>query len=206
VLVYGDDDFPFAIPIVKKGEQWHFDTDAGRSEILARRIGRNELATIQVCLAYVDAQREYGSTDRDGDGLFEYAQKFRSTPGKEDGLYWPSEPGQPESPLGELVADARSEGYAGKPQGSPYHGYLFKLLKAQGPHAEGGAYDYVVRGNMIGGFALVAYPAQYGVSGIMTFVVNHDGVVYSKDLGPNTTKLAAAMTRYDPDSSWKKEE
>ena len=206
VLVYGEDDFPFAIPIVKQGEQWHFDTAAGRSEILARRIGRNELATIQVCLAYVDAQREYASTDRDGDGLFEYAQKFRSTPGKQDGLYWPSEPNQPDSPLGELVADARSEGYAGKAKGAPYHGYLFKLLKGQGPHAAGGAYDYVVRGNMIGGFAMVAYPAQYGNSGVMTFLVNHDGVVYSKDLGPNTAKLAAAMTRFDPDSSWKKEE
>jgi DUF2950 family protein len=206
VLVYGSDDFPFAIPLVKSGEKWHFDAAAGRSEILARRVGRNELSTIQVCLAYVDAQREYGGNDRDGDGLFEYAQTIVSTPGKHDGLYWKTEPNEPESPFGELAAEAQSEGYRGKPKGTPYHGYLFKVLKAQGPHAAGGAYDYVVRGNMIGGFALVAYPAQYGNSGIMTFVVNHDGVVYSKDLGPNTTKLAAAMTKYDPDSTWKKED
>ena len=206
VLVYGDDEFPFPIPLVKTGEQWHFDTAAGRKEILARRVGRNELSTIQVCLAYVDAQREYGSKDRNDDGLFEYAQKFRSSPGKHDGLYWQAEPNQPESPLGELVADARAEGYGGKPAGTPYHGYVFKILTAQGPHAEGGAYSYLVRGRMLGGFALVAYPAQYGNSGIMTFVVNHDGVVYSKDLGPNTARIAASMKRYDPDSSWKKED
>ncbi|MFI5317233.1 MAG: DUF2950 domain-containing protein, partial [Myxococcota bacterium] len=196
----------FAIPLVRKGDQWHFDAAAGRKEILARRVGRNELATIQVCLAYVDAQREYGSKDRNADGLFEYAKKFRSTPGQQDGLYWPAEPNEPESPLGEFVADARSEGYAGKPAGTPYHGYLFKILTAQGPHAAGGAYDYLVRGRMLGGFALVAYPAQYGNSGVMTFLVNHDDVVYSKDLGPDTKKIAAAMKRFDPDSTWKKEE
>ena len=206
VLVYGDDDFPFPIPIVKKGDQWQFDTAAGREEILARRVGRNELSTIQVCLAYVDAQREYASKDRDGDGLFEYARKFRASPGKRDGLYWPTEPNEPDSPLGELVADARSEGYGGKPAGTPYHGYVFKILTAQGPHADGGAFDYIVHGRMLGGFALVAYPAQYGNSGVMTFLVNYDGVVYSKDLGPKTKSIAAAIKRYDPDSTWKKEE
>lgn len=205
ILVYGNDDFPFPVPIMQKDGKWHFDTPAGREEILARRVGRNELSTIQVCLAIVDAEREYASKDRNGDGLFDYAERILSTPGKKDGLYWPSEPNEPESPLGELVADARSEGY-GKKQGAPYHGYYFKILKAQGPHADGGAYSYMVRGRMIGGFALVAYPAQYGNSGIMTFVVNHDGVVHSKDLGPNTAKIASAMTKYDPDQTWKTEE
>ena len=207
VLVYGDDDFPFPVPIVKTGEQWHFDTVAGRDELLARRVGRNELAAIQVCLAYVDAQREFGSVDRDGDGLFEYAQKLISSEGKHDGLYWPTKDGEPESPMGELVAQARSEGYSPKQgSGEPYHGYLYKILTKQGPNAADGAYDYIVHGRMIGGFALVAYPAEYGNSGIMTFIVNHDGVVYSKDLGPNTAKTAGAMTRFDPDKSWKKEE
>ena len=208
ILVYGDDDFPFPIPLVKQGDKWHFDAAAGRHEILARRVGRNELATIQVCLAYGDAQREYASVDRDGDGLFEYAQRFASSsPKSHDGLYWPAEPGQPESPLGDLIADARSEGYRhaeGKRQ--PYHGYLYKILTKQGSHADGGAFDYIVRGNMIGGFALVAYPAEYGVSGIMTFVVNYEDVVFSKDLGANTAKIAGDMTRFDPDSTWKKED
>ena len=208
ILVYGDDDFPFPIPLVKQGDKWHFDAAAGRHEILARRVGRNELATIQVCLAYVDAQREYASVDRDGDGLFEYAQRFASSsPKSHDGLYWPAEPGQPESPLGDLIADARSEGYRyAKGKRQPYHGYLYKILTKQGSHADGGAFDYIVRGNMIGGFALVAYPAEYGVSGIMTFVVNYEDVVFSKDLGANTAKIAGDMTRFDPDSTWKKED
>jgi hypothetical protein len=207
VLIYGDDDFPFPVPLVKQGEKWHFDTAAGKDEIVARRIGRNELAAIQVCLAYVDAQREYASEDRDGDGLFEYAQKLWSSEGKHDGLYWPTKPGEPQSPVGELIAQARSEGYAAKEGGhSPYHGYFYKSLKKQGKNAPGGAYDYVVRGREIGGFALVAYPAQYRNSGIMTFLVSHDGVVYSKDLGPNTAKIAAAMTSFDPDKTWKKEQ
>ena len=207
ILVMGDDDYPFPIPLVKQGEQWSFDTHAGRNEIVARRIGRNELDAIQVCLAYVDAQREYASTDPDGDGLYEYAQHFLSKEGKHDGLFWPSKEGEPDSPLGELIADARAEGYTGK-QGvaRPYHGYLYKILTKQGPHAEGGAYDYLVRGRMIGGFAAVAYPAEYGVSGITTFIVNHDGVVFSKDLGENTAKLGKAITSFDPDSTWHKEE
>jgi hypothetical protein len=206
-LVYGDDDFPFPVPLAKQGDAWHFDTEAGREEILARRVGRNELAAIQVCLAYVDAQRDYASTDRDGDGLFEYAQNMMSSPGKRDGLYWPNQPGEPQSPLGELIADAQSQGYSPQ-QGvrKPYHGYLYKMLLKQGPHADGGAFDYLVRGNMIGGFALAAYPAEYDVSGIMTFVVNYEGVVYSKDLGAKTAKIAGGMTRFDPDSTWKKED
>ena len=207
VLVYGDDDFPFPVPIVKHGDKWSFDVEAGKEEILARRVGRNELAAIQVCLAYVDAQREYASVDRNNDGLFEYAQKLISSPGQHDGLYWPTQDGEPPSPVGELVANARSEGYSIKGGGrEPYHGYLYKSLKRQGKNAPGGAYDYIVRGHQIGGYALVAYPAQYRNSGIMTFVVNHDGAVYSKDLGPNTAKVASAMTSFDPDKTWKKEE
>lgn len=203
-LVYGDDDFPFPAPLVKSGESWHFDSAAGREEVLRRRVGRNELSAIQVCLAYVDAQREYADTDGDKDGLFDYAQKMISTPGKKDGLFWRTEPGEAQSPLGELIAQANAKGYSDKTK--PYFGYYYHILKAQGPHAPGGAYDYVVRGRMIGGYALVAWPAQYGVSGIMTFLVNHDGVVFSKDLGPNSAKLASEMTRFDPDSTWKKEE
>ena len=205
-LIYGDDDFPFPVPLVKSGDAWHFDADAGREEILKRRIGRDELSAIQVCLAYVDAQREYANTDGDRDGLYNYAEKILSTPGKKDGLYWPTKAGQKDSPLGELVAQAQSQGYKYHGKQEPYYGYYYKVLKGQGSHAAGGAYDYMVRGRMIGGFALVAWPAEYGNSGIMTFVVNHDGVVYSKDLGPDTAKLASEMTRYDPDASWKQEE
>jgi len=159
----------------------------------------------------VDAQREYAIKDRDSDMVREYPQKFRSTPGKKDGLYWPAKEGEEQSPLGDLVAKAVREGYGprkpGESQGPrPYHGYYFRILKAQGKNAPGGAYDYMVRGNMIGGFALVAYPAEYGASGVMTFVVNHDGVVYEKDLGKDTAKNASAMTKYDPDKTWKKAE
>ncbi len=206
ILVTGNDDFPFPIPVVKQGEQWRFDTEAGRTEILARRIGRNELDAMQVCLAYVDAQREYASIDRDGDGLYEYAQFFLSRKDKQDGLYWPTKEGEPDSPLGELMVEAQAEGYRGE-QGhqTPYHGYFYKILTKQGPNADGGAYDYMVRGRMIGGFALVAFPAEYGVSGITTFVVNHDGVVFSKDLGEDTAKLGKAMTSFDPDSTWEYE-
>jgi DUF2950 family protein len=207
VLVYGDDDFPFPVPIVKHADKWSFDMAAGKQEILARRVGRNELATIQVCLAFVDAQREYAAVDRDGDGLLEYARNLVSSEGKHDGLYWPTQPGEPPSPMGELIAQARSEGYlVTGGGGEPYHGYLYKSLRKQGKNAPGGAYDYVVHGHQIGGFAAVAYPAQYRNSGIMTFVVSHDGIVYSKDLGPNTAKIASAMTSFDPDKTWKKEE
>jgi len=210
VLVIGQQDWPFPIPVVKRGNGWVFDTEQGREEILNRRIGRNELSTIQVMLAVVDAQREYTMKDVDGDGLLEYAQTFRSDPGKKNGLYWETKPGEALSPLGPVVAQARKEGYvagAGRKAGDrsiPYHGYYFRLLKAQDRNAPGGAYDYVVKGNMIGGFALVAYPAQYNNSGVMTFIVNHDGVVYEKDLGKNTEKSAQTISRFDPDKTWTK--
>jgi hypothetical protein len=201
VLYVGDDDFPFPIPLVPDGPYWRWDTDAGDDELLTRRIGKNELSAIQVCLAYVDAQREYYSR---GAGLLEYAQRLESTKGKHDGLFWETRPGEPESPLGPLVARARAAGYQLPPRSgpAPYHGYLYRILLGQGPDGPGGAYDYVVRGHMIGGFALVAYPATYGVSGIMTFIVNQDGIVYQKDLGPKTTQVANAMKTYNPDQTW----
>ncbi len=208
-LVVGKDDWPFPVPIVKKGETWVFDTMAGKEELLNRRIGRNELNTIQTCLAIVDAEREYAMKDRDNDKLREYAQKFRSTPGKKDGLYWEAKEGEEQSPLGDLAAKAVKEGYTPKKpdQGpQPYHGYYFRILKAQGKNAPDGAYDYVINGKMIGGFALVAYPAEYGASGIMTFIVNQDGVVYEKNLGKETGKKASEMTKFDPDKTWKKVE
>jgi hypothetical protein len=206
-LNIGNDDWPFAIPIAKKEGRWYFDTKAGREEILARRIGQNELSAIQVCLAYVDAQREYALKDRDANGLLEYARKFRSDPGKKNGLYWEAKAGERQSPLGPLFAEAHEKGYNVKAAGGkpiPYYGYYYRILTGQGKNAPGGAYDYIVKGNMIGGFALVAYPAKYEASGVMTFIVNHDGVVYQKDLGKNTEKAAQAMKLFDPDSTWKK--
>jgi hypothetical protein len=205
VLYVGDDEYPLPIPLVPDGPRWFWDTDAGDDEILFRRIGRNELATIQVCLAYVDAQREYYSRSR-GTGILEYAQRLESTKGKRDGLYWETQPGERPSPLGPLVAEARAAGYRRPEPGKrmPYHGYLFRMLLAQGPAAPGGAYDFVVKGHMIGGFALLAYPATYGVSGITTFIVSHDGIVYQKDLGPNTAELANGMKTYNPDKTWTK--
>ena len=206
VLLYvGDDGFPFPIPLVPAGPRWVWDTDAGDDELQSRRIGRNELAVIQVCHAYVDAQRDYYSR---GTGLLQYAQRLDSSRGKRDGLYWETRPGEPESPLGPLVARARAAGYPLPPRGRPhpYHGYFYRILFAQGPDAGGGAYEYLVRGRMMGGFALVAYPATYGVSGIMTFIVNQDGVVHQKDLGPKTTPLANAMRTYNPDPTWTRAE
>ena len=205
VLYVGADDFPFPIPLVPDGPRWLWDTDAGDEELLSRRIGQNELSVIQVCEAYVDAQREYYAR---GTGLLEYAQRLESTRGKHDGLYWDTRPGDPASPLGPLVARARAAGYPLPPRGrpAPYHGYVYRVLLAQGPDAPGGAYDYVVKGHMIGGFALVASPATYGVSGIMTFIVNQDGVVYQKDLGPKTAELANAMKVYNPDKTWARAE
>jgi hypothetical protein len=203
IIHVGKDDWPFPIPLVRYNSGWRFDTNEGREEIINRRIGRNELDVIQVCLAYVDAQREYYQRNPQSDPLLQYAQKFVSTKGKRDGLYWEAKDNEAPSPLGPLAAQARAEGYksgAGKPV--PYHGYYYKILTRQGPNAPDGSYDYTVRGKMIGGFALVAYPAQYGNSGVMTFIVNHDGVVYQKDLGKNTASLAQAMTRFDPDKSW----
>ena len=203
-LTVGSDDFPFAFPLVKKGDRWRFDTAAGIDELDARRIGENELDTIKVLLAIVDAQRDYASEDRDGDGVVTYARKILSSPGKRDGLYWPTKAGEPQSPLGELVARASGEGYrADKKAGpAPFHGYYYRLLKGQGANAGGAPYDYVVRGRAIGGFAVVAYPARYGKSGIMTFIVNQDGKVFQSDLGPETAAKASAMQRFDPGKSW----
>lgn len=203
-LYLGRDDYPFPIPIVSSAGKWWFDTAAGADEILARRIGENELSAIEVMHAYVDAQREYAEADRDGKGV-QYARRLLSSDGKADGLYWPTEEGEPESPLGPLVADARAEGYsARKERPTPYHGYVFRVLTAQGKDASGGARDFVVGGRMIGGFALVAIPAIYGASGIMTFIVNQDGVVYQRDLGPDTAHIAGRMATFDPHPPWER--
>ena len=202
VLIIGQEDWPFPIPLVRKDSTWRFDTAAGREEILYRRIGRNELNAIETCLAYVDAQQEYAQQGVAGNGV--YAQRIASRPGKKDGLYWPAQSSADESPLGELAASAAAEGYRAGQQRAPYHGYYYKILTRQGPNASGGALDYVVRGSMIGGFALVAYPAEYGNSGVMTFLVNHQGNVYEKDLGPNTARIAAGMTAFNPDNTWRR--
>ncbi|MGH7846355.1 MAG: DUF2950 domain-containing protein [Candidatus Binatia bacterium] len=206
ILIVGKQDWPFPIPLVKKGEAWVFDTEKGREEILNRRIGENELNTIQTCLAVVDAQREFALKDRDRTSLLEYAQKFVSDPGRKNGLYWEAKQGEPQSPLGPILTRARGEGYQyqGKPSTtpSPYHGYYYRILTAQGKDAPGGAYSYLVKGKMIGGFAVVAYPAEYGNSGVMTFIVNHDGKVFQKDLGKNTAVIAKSMKEYNPDKTW----
>lgn len=210
VLDIGSDDWPFPIPIVKKCDTWVFDTNAGKEEILNRRIGRDELDTIQAMHGYVDAQHDYIGKDRDGNGFVEFAQKITSSEGKHDGLYWDSKEGEEESPLGPLFGEAAKVGYNLKKkqidQPTPYHGYFYKILKAQGKSAQGGGYDYVVNGKMVLGFALVAYPAKYGSSGIMTFIVNQDDVIYQKDLGKNTEQIVKAMQKYDPDKTWKKAE
>jgi len=205
VLQVGKDEWPFPIPLVKDSTSWRFDTEEGKEEILNRNIGRNELDVIQVCLAYVDAQREYYMRNPQHEALLHYASRFMSTQGKRDGLYWDTPAAEPPSPLGPFLVQARTEGYehtADKP--IPYHGYYYNILTGQGPNAPGGAYDYMVRDQMIGGFAMVAYPAQYGSSGIMTFIVNHDGVVYQKDLGPNTTAIAQSIMQFNPDETWEK--
>lgn len=206
VLVIGDNDYPFPIPLIRRAGKWSFDTEEGRREILYRRIGHNELNTIQVCLAYVDAQDEYADKDRTGAGPGVYAERFISNPGKKDGLYWPTSAGEEESPLGELFAKASKQGYKAGEGRSPYHGYYYKILTKQGPHAPGGAANYVVDGKMIGGFALVAYPAEYRNSGVMTFIVSHAGAVFQKDLGPDTDEIAEKITAFDPDSTWKRAE
>jgi len=202
-IIIGNDHWPFPIPIVKKGEGWMFDTKAGREEVLNRRIGRNELSSIRVCLGYVDAQQEYASTDREQDGIIQYAQKFASDTYRRNGLYWEPAEGEIPSPVGPFAARASAEGYrrAGdKP--TPYHGYYYKILKGQGKSAPGGAYRYVINGHMVAGFALVAWPAEYGVSGVMTFIVNQNGTVYQKDLGPKTEGIVKGMTLYNPDRTW----
>ena len=202
VLIIGQEDWPFPIPLVRKDSAWQFDTAAGREEILYRRIGRNEMSAIQACLAYIDAQQEYAEQGVGGNGV--YAQRIVSRAGKKDGLYWPAQSRADESPLGELAASAAAEGYHVGQQRAPYHGYYYKVLTRQGPNAPGGALDYIVRGKMIGGFALVAYPAEYRNSGVMTFIVNHQGNVYEKDLGPNTARVASSMTAFNPDSTWRR--
>jgi len=203
VLIVGKQDWPFPIPLVQKGQGWVFDTEQGKQEILNRRIGENELFTIQAILAVVDAQREYAVKDPNRDGFRDYAQKFISDSGKRNGLYWEAKQGEPQSPLGPIMSQARAGGYqfkSGTPV--PYHGYYYRILTAQGKDAPGGAYNYFVKGKMIGGFAVVAYPAEYGNSGIMTFIVNHDGKVYQKNLGPNTAAVAKGMKEYNPDKTW----
>jgi len=208
VLIVGNKNYPFPIPIVRQEKGWIFDTQAGIDEILNRRIGRNELHTIEVMHAYTDAQREYACMKPAG-GIPEFAQKFASSKGKKDGLYWEAGEGEEESPIGPLIAEAAEDGYTGglvNEPPEPFHGYYFKILAAQGKDANGGAFDYVVDGKMVLGFALVAYPAKYGASGVMTFLVNQEGVIYEKDLGEETVKEAEAMTTFNPDKTWHKYE
>lgn len=204
-LSIGPDNWPLPIPIVKSGAFWVFDAEQGKQEILNRRIGRNELHVMDVLHAYVDAQHEYASKDWGGSGVVEFAQRLISTEGKRDGLYWPVKEGEEESPLGPFIAQAAKEGYADADI-SPFHGYYFMILNGQGKHANGGAYHYVVDGKMILGFGLVAYPAEYGNSGVMTFIVNQQRIIYQKNLGKNTKRLAEGMKIYDPDMTWKKVE
>lgn len=206
-LDVGPDAYPFPVPLVQKGGQWFFDTEAGADELLNRRIGRNELDVLKTMRAYVDAQREYASKDRMGDQVLQYAQHISSTTGKKDGLYWPADDSGEESPLGPLIADARGEGYKVDAQGQqtsrvPYHGYYFKILTQQGQNAPGGKYNYIINGRMIAGFAMIAWPADYGNTGVMTFMVNQQGRVYQRDLGPKTEQLAPAITEYNPGSGW----
>ncbi len=207
IIHIGNENWPFPIPLVKKDGQWFFDTEAGKEEVLNRRIGEDELTAILVCRAYVRAQREYNLKDWDGDGVVAYAQKLRSDPGKKNGLFWRHVPGEAASPLGELVAQARMEGYKKeksvfKEQPAPFHGYYFKILTKQGAHAPGGKYDYVINGNMVGGFSLVAFPSSWGKSGVMAFIVNQQGRVFQKNLGPDTLKTTQDMDTYDPDETW----
>ncbi len=205
VLSIGGQNWPLPIPLVRKDGGWLFDTAAGKEEIVNRRVGEDELAAIGVCRTYVQAQREFAAEDRDGSGILRYAQRIKSTTGTKDGLYWPAAPGDDESPLGPLVAEVRAEGYGGKTadgQAQPFHGYLFRILTAQGADAPGGAYSYVINGNMVAGFALVAYPAHWGESGVMTFIVNQWGKVYERNLGENSADAAMAMTAFNPDADW----
>lgn len=204
VLHIGADNWTMPIPIIKKGTTWLFNIDKGKKEILNRRIGRNELHVIEVLYAYVDAQHEYASKDCSGGGMVEFAQKLISTEGNRDGLYWEAKEGGEESPFGPLIAQATREGYNKKSSLSPFYGYYFKILKGQGKHAEGGRYNYVVKGKMILGFAIVAYPAEHGNSGVMTFMLNQEGTVYEKNLGKNTRRIAETIKIFDPDKTWEK--
>ncbi len=198
-LLVGNEEWPAPIPIIEKNGSWYFDTKEGRDEIVRRRIGADELDAITVCRGYVEAQEQYASEIHDNSGVNQYAQKIISTPGKHDGLAWQNPDGSWGGPVGEVIAKALEQGYA---QGKPFHGYYFKVLKGQGPAARLGKLDYVVEGAMIGGFALVAWPAEYGVTGVQTFIVSYDGVVYQKDLGPETARIAADIDRYNPDDTW----
>ena len=207
IISIGNENWPFPIPLVKTNDQWFFDTNAGKEEILNRRIGEDELTAILVCRTYVKAQREYVLQDWDGDGILAFSQKLRSDPGKKNGLFWRHAPGEPISPLGELVAQARMAGYKKekslfKEQPIPFHGYYFKILSRQGKNAPGGKYNYIINGNMVGGFALIAFPSNWGKSGVMTFIVNQQGKVYQKNLGPDTLKMAQETESYDPDKTW----
>lgn len=205
ILTLGKDNWPFPVPMVKKGKSWRFDTRAGREEIVNRRIGRNELSVIEAMKAYVDAQKDYFSRTRNSDGVHEFARKIVSEKGKKDGLYWEIKDGEEQSPLGPFYAAAAREGYTpdrGDKKPVPYHGYYFKILTAQGKHAPGGAYDYIINKHMIFGFALIAYPAKYGASGVKTFLINQQGIVYERDLGKNTEQAASALNNYDPDKKW----
>ncbi len=205
ILIVGKEEWPLPIPLVRRQASWLFDSKAGMEEILNRRIGRNELSVIEVCRAYVAAQREYAAKHMTAGAAPEYAQHFMSTDGQRNGLYWPVKPGEEESPLGPLIARARAAGYSpGTPHAEPrpYYGYFFRILTQQGKDAPGGAMNYIVNGHLTGGFGLIAYPATYGDSGVMTFMVNQDGVVYQKNLGPTTARIVQQITQYDPDSSW----
>ena len=203
VLVVGRNEWPMPIPLVQSNKGWRFDTQHAAEEILSRHIGYNELAAIQVCLAIVDAEREYAEQDLDGDGVPEYASKLVSSPDKHDGLYWETREGEPLSPVGPLLAAAASEdATSDRTTLEPYHGYFYRILVRQGENATGGAYDYQVNGKLLGGFAVLAYPARYGESGVMSFIVNQDGVVYQKDLGQKTAALVAEITEFSPDTSW----
>ena len=202
-IAVGNDGWTLPIPLAKTAEGWRFDTRAGVEEMRLRRIGRNERAVMQVMLAIYDAQKEYALMDRNGDGVLQYAARFPSSPGRQDGLFWPAKGGEDPSPLGPAVAQARAAGGSGE---GGYYGYRYKILASQGGHAPGGAFDYVVNGRMIGGFAALAWPARYGDTGVMTFMVSHDGIVYEKDLGPDSAARARAITRFDPDPTWSKAE
>lgn len=200
-VTIGNDDFPLPIPIIKRNGKWYFDVKAGHDEILRRRIGANELDAINICRGYVEAQEEYAREIHDDSGVNQYAQRLLSSPGKHDGLAWQNPDGTWGGPVGEGAARAIEQGYTSRKE--PYHGYFFKVLKGQGPSARLGQLDYVVNGAMIGGFALVAWPAEYRATGVQTFIVSYDGVVYQKDLGTDTAKIAPAIERYDPDKTWK---
>lgn len=207
VLEIGKDHWEFPFPLVQRNGRWRFDTTTGLDEVINRRVGENELSTLQSCAAFVDAQREYYRLNPQHDTLMHFAQKLVSSEGKKDGLYWPESDFETPSPLGEEFARARADGYFQNPpqKPEPFHGYVYRLLTKQGTHAKGGSYDYMAGDKLLGGFALLAIPAEYNSSGVMSFIVSHDGVIFSKDLGPDTPKLASKIDAFDPDSSWKRE-